>query len=122
MLIYPPPHLPLQNSRPPTPLHVEGRHVATGQNPAYRFERGTILSNVKRRLLYHQWINDLLRCCDYAAAAAAVVVDQVIDQVGDSISMAPRIRARNSVAVNSPDKSIVVVHMNGLDGIDGIDV
>ena len=34
----------------------------------------------------------------------------------------PHIRARNSAAVNSPDKSIVVVHMNDLDGIDGIDV
>ena len=57
-----------------------------------------------------------------AAAAAAVVVDQVIVQVVDSISMAPRIRARNSAAVKSPDKSIVIVDMNGLDGINGIDV
>ena len=34
----------------------------------------------------------------------------------------PHIRARNSVSVDIPDKIIVVVHMNGLDSIDSIDV
>ena len=62
------------------------------------------------------------RCRDCDAAAAAVVVDKVIVEVINSTSMAPCVRARNSVAVNSPDKSIVVVHMDGLDGIDGINV
>ena len=52
---------------------------------------------------------------------AAAVVVQVVVLVIDSISMAPRIRARNSAAVHSPDKTLPSSVTNGRDGIDGID-
>ena len=74
----------------------------------------------------HHRIIDPLRCRDCAASAAAIVVVQVIVPVVDSISMAPRIRARNYAAVNSQDKTTIPVSLssvtNGTDGIDGIDV
>ena len=71
----------------------------------------------------HHGIIDPLRYCNCASAAAVVVV-QVIVPVIDSISMAPRIRAQNSAAVNYPEKTTIPVSSssitNGLDGINGI--
>ena len=76
-------------------------------------------------IFFHHRIIDPLRYRDCAATVAVVVV-RVIVPVIDSIFVAPRIRARSSAAVNSPNKTMITVSSfsvtNGMDGIDGIDV
>ena len=80
----------------------------------------------KDNIFCHHGIIDALRCCDCSASSAAVVVVQVIVPVIDSISMAPCIRAQNSAAVNSPERTTVPVSAlsatNGTYVIDDINV
>ena len=79
----------------------------------------------KYNIFCHNGIINTLRCCNCAASSAVVVV-QVIFLVINSISMAPRIRARNSKTINSLDKTTIPISSlyvtNVTDSIDGIDV
>ena len=125
---------------PPSRIRASQRHLAWRDGASRRdrirpsASRGgrlstTVINNDvdddKDNIFFHNGIIDPLGCRDCAAAAAVVVV-QVIVLVVDSISMAPRIRVRNSATVNSQAKHTIPVSpssvTHGTDGIGGIDI
>ena len=63
---------------------------------------------------------------EFTVAEFRALVRGAMDIESMTRTMAPRTRARNSAAVNSPDKTMIPVLLssvtNGLEGIDGINV